>query len=69
MFLRGLITRSLRDFERDKTEIIERTICKKIWFIIFTYRPPVNNNKYIFFSELSDSLNCAAMRYDYVRYR
>ena len=68
MFLRGLITRRLRDFERDTTEIIERTICKKIWFIIFAYRP-LNNNKYIFFSELSNSLNCAAMRYDYVRYR
>ena len=67
MFLReSLIARRLRDFEEDITEIIclELTICNKIWFIIFVYRPPTNNNKYIFFSKLSNSLNRYAMEYD-----
>ena len=64
VFLRGgLTTRRLRDFERDTTEIIciELTICKKNWFIIFAYRPPISNNKYKFFSELSNSLNRASV--------
>ena len=66
MFLReGLITRRLRDFEGDTTETIcqELTISKKIWLITFTYRP-INNNKDIFFSELTNSPNRAAMKYD-----
>ena len=48
VFLReGLIPRRLRDFDGDTTEIIclELNICRKIWFIIFDYRPPINNNK------------------------
>ena len=62
----GLIARRFRDFEGDTTEIIclELTICKKVWFIVFVYRPPINNNKYIFFSELSNSLNRASRKYD-----
>ena len=66
MFLReGLITRRLRDFEGDTTETIcqELTISKKIWLITFAYRP-INNNKDIFFSELTNSPNSAAMKYD-----
>ena len=67
MFLReSLIARRLRDFEEDITEMIclELTICNKIWFIIFVYRPPTNNNKHMFSSELSNSLNRYAMEYD-----
>ena len=67
VFLReNLIARRLRDFEAGTTENIclELTICKKIWFIIFAYWPPINNNKYIFFSELSNSLKRAATKYD-----
>ena len=42
----GLIARRLKDFEGDTTEVIclELTVCKKIWFIIFAYRPTFNNN-------------------------
>ena len=69
VFLReGLIGKRLRDFEGDTTETIclELTIYKKIWFIIFAYRPPINNKKYIFFSEVSNSLNRATIRYDHL---
>ena len=31
--------------------------------LIFSYRAPINNKKYIFFSEISNSLNRAAMKY------
>ena len=67
MFLKeGLIARRLRNFERDTTKIIclELAISKKIWLIIFAYRPPISNNKHIFFSELSNSLNHEALKYD-----
>ena len=62
MFLReSLIARKLGDFEGDTTDTIclEFTIPNKIWFIIFAYRPPINNNKDIFFSKLSGFLNRA----------
>ena len=45
VFLReGLTARGFRDFGRDTTETIclELTISKKIWFIIFSYRPPIS---------------------------
>ena len=67
VFLReALIARLLRDFEEDTTETIclELTIYKKIGLIILADRPPINNNKDIFFSELSYSLNHASMKYD-----
>ena len=67
MFLReGLIARRPREFKGNTTETIwlELIISKKIWYIIFFYRPPINNNKYIFSSELSNSLNRAVMKYD-----
>ena len=63
----GLIARRFRDFEGDTPEIIclELTICDKIWFIIFAYyRLPINNNRYIFFGDISNFLNRAAMKYD-----
>ena len=67
VFLREvLVTRRLRDFEGDTTETIcqELTLSKKIWLITFAYRPPINSSKDIFFSELTNSLNRAAMKYD-----
>ena len=66
VFLReALMAKRVRDFEGDTTEIIclELTTCKKIWCIIFACRS-TNNNKYIFFSELSNFLNRVAMKYD-----
>ena len=70
MFLGGLATRRLGDFEGDTSETIglEFTLSKKVWLIIFAYSllsvTPINNNKDVFFSELSNSLNRAAMKYD-----
>ena len=65
MFLReGLIARRFIDFEENGTEIIclELTICKKIWFTIFAYRPHNKTKKYKFFNEFWNSLNPAAMK-------
>ena len=39
-------------------------ISKKNWCIIFVYRPPHSNNKKVFFSELTTSLNQATNKYD-----
>ena len=69
VFLReGLTARKPRDFERDTTEAIflELAISNKTWFFIFACRPPISNNKNIFFSELSSSLDraTATMKYD-----
>ena len=69
MFLReGLTARKPRDFERDATEAIflELAISNKTWFFIFACRPPISNNKDIFFSELSSSLDraTATMKHD-----
>ena len=50
-FLReGLRARRIRDFEVDTTGTIflELTLSKKIWFIVFAYKNPINNNKDVF---------------------
>ena len=47
-----------------ETICIEVTISKKKWCIIFVYRPPHSNNKKVFFSELTTSLNQATNKYD-----
>ena len=62
----GLLATRFRDFEGHTTEIIflEFTISRKIWLIIFAYRPLSNNNKDVFFSELLSCLNRAALGYD-----
>ena len=54
----GLITERLKVFEEDISETIclGVTILKNLWFITCVYQPPYNNNKNIFFSELSDTL-------------
>ena len=46
------------------TICIEVTISIKKWCIIFVSRPPHSNNKKVFFSELSTSLNQATNKYD-----
>ena len=57
--------RRLRGFQGDTTEVVclKLTKCKKIWVIIFVCRPPIKNNKYIFFSKLSISLNPTTTKY------
>ena len=47
-----------------ETICIEVTISKKKWCIIFVHRPPHSNNKKVFFSELTTSLNQATNKYD-----
>ena len=67
VFIRkGLITKRLKAFEGDISEMIclEVTISKKIWFITYVYRHSYNNNKDIFFSELSNTLSLATRKYE-----
>ena len=63
---KGFITKRLVNFEVNTSETIwfEVTISKKKWCIIFVYRPPHSNNKKVFFSELTTSLNQATNKYD-----
>ena len=62
----GLITERLRVLEGDTSETIclEVTISKKVWFKTFVYRPPYDNYKDIFFSELSKTLSLATKKYE-----
>lgn len=62
----GLIAKRLNDFETKVSETIslELTISKKKWFIMFAYRPPNEENKHIFFNEISNTLNKALNLYD-----
>ena len=62
----GFIAKRLADLERSTSETIciEVMISKKKWCIIFVYRPPHSNNKKVFFSELTTSLNQATNKYD-----
>ena len=66
VFIReGLINKRLKAFEGDISESIclEVTIFKKVWFITYVYRPPYdNNNKDIFFTELSNTLSLATSK-------
>ena len=59
--LRGLITKRLENLETKLSETIclELTVSNKKWFILFAYRPPQENNKYVFFNELNETLNIA----------
>ena len=60
------IAKRLANLEGNTSETIciEVTISKKKWCIIFVYRPPHSNNKKVFFSELTTSLNQATNKYD-----
>ena len=51
IFIReGLITKRLENLETKLSETIclELTVSNKKWFILFAYRPPQENNKYVF---------------------
>ena len=62
----GFIAKRLANLEGNTTETIciEVTIPKKKWCTIFVYRPPHLNNKKVFLSELTTSLNQATNKYD-----
>ena len=49
-----------------ETLCIEVTISKKKWCMMFVSRPPHSNNKKVFFSELTTSLNQTTNKYDNV---
>ena len=58
VFIReGLITKRLENLETKLSETIclELTVSNKKWFILFGYRPPQENNKYVFFNELNET--------------
>ena len=50
VFIReGLITKRLVNLESklSETTFLELTVSNKKWFILFAYRPPQKNNKYV----------------------
>ena len=51
VFIRDLITKRLENLQTKLSETIclELTLSNKKWFILFAYRPPQDNNKYVFF--------------------
>ena len=55
----GFIAKRLANLKGNTSETIciEVMISKKKWYITFAYRPPYSNNKNVFFSELTTSLN------------
>ena len=61
----AFIAKRLVNFEGNTSETvcIEVTISKKRWCVIFAYRPPHSNNKKLFCSELTTSLNQATNKY------
>ena len=61
----GFIAKRLVNLEGNTSETIciEVMISKKTWRIIFEYRLPHSNNKKVFFSELTTSLNQATNKY------
>ena len=67
VFIReGLITKRLENLETKLSETIclELTVSNKKWFILFAYRPPQENNKYVFFNELTETLSKAVNNYE-----
>ena len=63
----GIIAKRLENLEGKHSETIclELTVSKKKWCITFAYRPPSNDNKAIFFNELTTSLSQITNLYDY----
>ena len=65
----GIIAKRLENLEGKHSETIclELTVSKKKWCITFAYRPPSNDNKAIFFNELTTSLSQIKNLYDYFK--
>ena len=64
----GIIAKRLESLEGKYSETIclELTVSKKKWCITFAYRPPSNDNKAIFFNDLTTSLSQITNLYDYL---
>ena len=62
-----MVSKRLENLEGKHSETIclEFTVSKKKWCITFAYRPPSNDNKTIFFNELTASLSQITNLYDY----
>ena len=54
----GRMVNRIKEFETNRSETIclELTISNKKWFIIYTYRPPNETNKKVFFDELNETM-------------
>ena len=63
----GIIAKRLENLEgkRSETICLELTISKKKWDITFAYRSPSNDNKAIFFNELTTFLSQITNLFDY----
>ena len=63
----GIIAKRLEKLEGKHSETIclQLTVSQKKWCIAFAYRPPSNDNKAIFFNELTTSLSQITNLYDY----
>ena len=63
----GIIAKRLENLESIHSETIclELTVSKRKWCITFAYRPPSNDNKAIFFIELTTSLSQTTNLYYY----
>ena len=58
----GITAKRLESLEGKESETI--CISKKKWCTMFTYRPPKNDSKVMFFNELNLSLNQCVNKYD-----
>ena len=63
----GIIAKRLENLEgiHSETICLELTVSKKNWCTTFAYRPPSNDNKAIFFNEITTSLSHITNLYDY----
>ena len=63
----GIIAKRLENLEgkHSETVCLEPTVSKKKWCITFAYRPSSNDNKAIFFNELTTLLSQITNLYDY----
>ena len=61
----ALIAKRVKDLETTVSETIciELTITEKKWCILFAYKPPKQNNAFIF-QEISNSLNRVVNKYE-----
>ena len=61
-----MIKKRLEGLETKLSETIclKLTVSNKKWFILFVYSPPQENNKYVFFNELNETLSKALNSYE-----
>ena len=63
-----IIAKTIKQFEEGFGEIIclEFILSKKKWCVLFVYRSPQNNNKALFFNEISITLNQITNKYEHL---